>query len=142
MADTKVAETSGTREADAWRPAAAAPAALPAAATGPRLTLAVRRVAARLPPRRRLADAFAEERAHGHFFLFVPVFLGAGAAAWFSAASEPPLFAVCLFLAAALWPAWRLRHREDWARPSSCRPACCLPRSKARALRPSSWTRR
>ena len=114
MADTKVAGMSGAREADAWRPAAVAPEAPPAVGARPRLMPAVRRIAARLPRPRWRDGAFVEERAHGHFFLFVPVFLGIGAALWFSAEGEPSLVAVGLFLVAALWPAWRLRYREDW----------------------------
>lgn len=64
--------------------------------------------------RHALAAAFAEERAHGHFFLFVPVFMGAGAALWFAAAADPSPLAMILVALAALLPAWRLRHREGW----------------------------
>lgn len=62
-----------------------------------------------------MAAAFAEERAHGHFLLFVPVFLGAGAGMWFSAASDPSPYALVLLACAALWPALRLRHSESLA---------------------------
>ena len=61
-----------------------------------------------------IAGAFAAERAYGHFFLFIPVFLGIGAALWFAAPFDPPAYAMLLFACAAAWPAWRLRHREDW----------------------------
>ncbi|WLR94318.1 ComEC/Rec2 family competence protein [Shinella zoogloeoides] len=61
-----------------------------------------------------IATAFAAERAHGHFFLLVPVFLGIGAALWFAGVSDPSLLALALLACATLWPALRLRHREDW----------------------------
>ncbi|WP_313665777.1 ComEC/Rec2 family competence protein [Shinella sp.] len=70
-----------------------------------------------LRPRREiresLSEAFAEERTHGHFFLFVPVFLGIGAALWFAAEVDPPIYAMVLLAIAAMMPAWRLRHREN-----------------------------
>lgn len=104
MADAKVAQEGRAREADAWRPVATLPSetVLPA----PRITGRLRAP--------RLAEMLAEERAYGHFFLLVPVFVGIGAALWFAADSEPPLMAIALFALAALVPAWRLRHREDW----------------------------
>jgi competence protein ComEC len=71
-------------------------------------------VRAALAERWPLASAFAEERAHGHFFLFVPVFLGIGAALWFAAANDPPLYALVVAAGIAVLPAWRSRYREDW----------------------------
>ena len=65
-------------------------------------------------PRANVAGAFARERAHGHFFLFVPVCLGIGAALWFAAASDPSVLALAAVACVAVWPALRLRHREDW----------------------------
>lgn len=123
MAETDIAEREGTPTAHGWR-ATVEGGHLPAsAAHAPRrqtMPDAVLRAAGWLRSgfwgreTERLAAAFAEERAHGHFFLFVPVFLGAGAALWFAAASDPPLHVLILLACAALWPAWRLRHREDW----------------------------
>jgi competence protein ComEC len=89
------------RETPSWR--------MPVAAvlqTAGRVRLAV--------SERPIAAAFAAERAHGHFFLLVPVFLGVGAALWFAGASDPSLLALALLACAMLWPALRLRHREDW----------------------------
>ncbi|MBW9117490.1 ComEC/Rec2 family competence protein [Rhizobium cauense] len=40
---------------------------------------------------RRIQDAAAEEMDHGRFFLFSPVFLGAGAVIWFLLATDMPL---------------------------------------------------
>ncbi|WP_411035466.1 ComEC/Rec2 family competence protein [Shinella sp. BYT-45] len=121
MAKVEVAERREVPEAHAWR-AAAEEGALPLSLPGTprrRPLAAILRTAGRLGERAKgrqtLAAALAEERAHGHFFLFVPVFLGVGAALWFAAGSEPPLHALVLCACAALWPAWRLRHREDWA---------------------------
>ncbi len=118
MAEVDSAERQKAPEAHGWRATAEGvhfPAPVPVHA--PRRA-AVLRMAARLRDglagNGRLAAAFAQERAHGHFFLLVPVFLGAGAALWFAAASDPPLSALILFACAALWPALRLRHREDW----------------------------
>lgn len=71
-------------------------------------------LAGRFVRQQTVAAAFAEERAHGHFFLFVPVFLGVGAALWFAAAAEPSFYTLILIACLTVWPAWRLRHREDW----------------------------
>ncbi|MEW9615412.1 ComEC/Rec2 family competence protein [Shinella sp. S4-D37] len=120
MEKLDVAERREVPEAHAWRAAPDdAPLPVPArdaACSGAhaRLRQAAEYLRGRPAARQACAAAFAQERAHGHFFLFVPVFLGAGAALWFAAAADPPLAAVLLFAAFALWPAWRLRHREDW----------------------------
>ncbi|WP_233290749.1 ComEC/Rec2 family competence protein [Shinella sp. PSBB067] len=122
MAEGKVEERGEAAEAHGWRTAAEA-SALPAVSghrAPPRRApfAAVLRVAGQLRSdatgRHALAAAFAEERAHGHFFLFVPVFMGAGAALWFAAAADPSPLAMILVALAALLPAWRLRHREGW----------------------------
>jgi ComEC/Rec2-related protein len=120
METIDVAERRERSEAHAWRAASIdAPLPVPAldpAGNGALAVLRQRLARLRDASRRQYGwnAAFAQERAHGHFFLFVPVFLGAGAALWFAAASDPPLPAVLLFTVLALWPAWRLRHREDW----------------------------
>ncbi|MDO6120178.1 ComEC family competence protein [Shinella curvata] len=109
------------REAEAWRmpPDARMPvtgsADLPRPIGPPGFA---RRFAGRLShafiARRGMAAAWGDERQHGHFFLFVPVFLGLGAALWFAAPSDPSTVALMFVAVAAFWPAWRLRHREDW----------------------------
>ena len=118
MAEGKIADRRDMPEALAWRDLPADAAPLPVQApvrTVPAfLRRALLRLSLRLAGREALADAFARERAHGHFFLFVPVFLGIGAGLWFSAAFDPSLLTVLLFACAAFWPALRLRHREDW----------------------------
>ena len=121
MAKVDVAERREAHEAQAWRMSPAADTPPLPALEEPRRNRAlatVARAAGRLRDglagRQTLDAAFAEERAYGHFFLFVPVFLGIGAALWFAAATDPPLYALLLIAAATLWPAWRLRHREDW----------------------------
>ena len=115
MAEGKIAERGEAAEAYGWRTTAEAGSPMPPAKPHHRRMI---RYLARLRERQAgegaLAAAFARERAHGHFFLFVPVFLGAGAALWFAAASDPSLPALILFTAAMAWPALRLRHREDW----------------------------
>jgi competence protein ComEC len=119
MARIDIAEKRAASEADAWHGVPAAdpqPVALPEPPSRPvarRRLRAASRLYARLAGRQTLATAFAEERAHGHFLLFVPVFLGAGAALWFSAASDPSPYALILLACAALLPALRLRHRES-----------------------------
>ncbi|MCR6501847.1 ComEC/Rec2 family competence protein [Shinella sp. CPCC 101442] len=112
---------NAVREAEAWRTPSDArlPATAPDDPPKRGAPLAVlRRLAGRLRhafiPRQDTAAAWAAERQHGHFFLFVPVFLGVGAALWFAAASDPSVFALVLVACATFWPAWRLRHREDW----------------------------
>jgi len=109
------------READAWRTFSDVPSppiALHDVQHGGALPAALRRIESRLRhavlPPKNMHAAFAEERAHGHFFLFVPVFLGAGAALWFAALSDPSVLALFILACATFWPAWRLRHREDW----------------------------
>lgn len=121
MEKVGVAERREMPEVDAWR-VAPDDAAVPLAPVrdpvrrGALATLrrAAGRFKAAVAAKQPSAAAFAEERAHGHFFLFVPVFLGAGAALWFAAATDPPLATTLFVIALALWPAWRLRHREDW----------------------------
>lgn len=120
MEKADVKERREVPEADAWR-AMPDGARLPTPVYGPRngsVFSGMRHAAMRLrgaaAARQAGAAALAEERAHGHFFLFVPVFLGAGAAFWFAVASDPPLLAMLLSASLAFWPAWRLRHREDW----------------------------
>ncbi|WP_085424237.1 ComEC/Rec2 family competence protein [Xaviernesmea oryzae] len=58
----------------------------------------------------------AEEAAHGHAFLFVPVVVGAGAACWFALPQSPPFWpfflAFCTFAALAIVT----RHRAGWVR--------------------------
>lgn len=120
MARIDVAERREAREAEAWGVAPAGvslpipvppkPRRIAPLAAGARVVDRVRESLAG----RKIDAAFAEERAHGHFFLFVPVFLGIGAALWFAAAADPPLYALLLAACVTIWPAWRLRHREDW----------------------------
>lgn len=62
-----------------------------------------------------LGRAAAEEREHGHLFLFVPVFVGSGAAIWYGLPDEPALHSILLALLVLSWPACWLRHRHDWA---------------------------
>ncbi|MGQ3215390.1 MAG: ComEC/Rec2 family competence protein [Shinella sp.] len=118
MARIDIAERWTASEADAWRGAPAeetppvAPLEKPRRLVFVLLLRAASHLYERLARRQTLAAAFAEERAHGHFLLFVPVFLGAGAALWFSAESDPSPYALILLACAALWPALRLRHRE------------------------------
>ncbi|MGJ7040329.1 ComEC/Rec2-related protein [Shinella sp. BE166] len=120
MARIDIAEKQAAREAEAWGVARAGDSlpipALPARRRGATLAAyarAVGRVRESLAGQR-IDAAFAEERAHGHFFLFVPVFLGIGAALWFAAATDPPIYALLLLACVTFWPAWRLRYREDW----------------------------
>jgi len=121
MAEGKVAERKETSEAYAFR-VAIDDGALPVpVAERSRLRLRfvsllrrMRRLAEELAGGRAVTEAFAKERAYGHFFLFVPVFLGIGAALWYVAATDPPLHAMVLSACVTIWPAWRLRHREDW----------------------------
>ncbi|MDX3924891.1 MAG: ComEC/Rec2 family competence protein [Shinella sp.] len=61
----------------------------------------------------RSRDAVAQEREYGHFFLFVPVFLGAGAAIWYALPRDPPMLALLIACAVFAWPAWRRRHDPD-----------------------------
>lgn len=122
MAGVKEAERrEALREADAWRMRSdASPPAIITDVPSRPFASAVRlrglsgRLRYDLVSRKAIADAFAQEREHGHFFLFVPVFIGTGAALWFSAAADPSVIALLLVACAAFWPAWRLRHREDW----------------------------
>jgi ComEC/Rec2-related protein len=128
MAEVEVAKRREVSEAEAWRvapaddllPVPAGEAARPGRAQ--RLLARLSKATpSRAAERTRLglqggspgAD-LAEERAYGHFFLFVPVFLGLGAAQWFAAPSDPSLVTLIVTAAVALWPAWRLRHKADW----------------------------
>ncbi|MCQ4629804.1 ComEC/Rec2 family competence protein [Shinella sp. CPCC 100929] len=120
MARIDIAEKHAAREAEAWGVAPAGDSlpipALPVPRRNAALVAyarAVGRVRESLAGQR-IDAAFAEERAHGHFFLFVPVFLGIGAALWFAAATDPPIYALQLLACVTFWPAWRLRYREDW----------------------------
>lgn len=47
----------------------------------------------------RVRQCVSDESRHGHFFLFVPVWLGAGAAIWFSVGQPPPALFLGLLLA-------------------------------------------
>lgn len=123
MSDVDVTKGREVREADAWRISGAAdspPVPMPAAIVPrPGAWAAVRRRGRRCIegfPRLagRAQAAFAQERAHGHFFLFVPVLLGIGVALWYVPDTTPSTAAITLFCLLAFWPAWRLRHREDW----------------------------
>ncbi|WP_100220970.1 ComEC/Rec2 family competence protein [Agrobacterium albertimagni] len=50
----------------------------------------------------RVRQCVSDESRHGHFFLFVPVWLGAGAAIWFSVGQPPPALFLGLLLACLL----------------------------------------
>ncbi|WP_223567257.1 ComEC/Rec2 family competence protein [Agrobacterium tumefaciens] len=52
----------------------------------------------------KITACFAEERAFGHDFLFVPVFIGCGAIFWFSLGTSPsfPVLAIACLIAAGL----------------------------------------
>jgi len=122
MARVEIAEREKTPEAYGWR-ATTAREDVPVShspmppSTMDRLTgsfLTAARFRERLAGGRTLADDFAQERAHGHFFLFIPVFLGVGSALWFAAVSDPSPYLLVLFACVAFWSALRLRHREDW----------------------------
>lgn len=52
----------------------------------------------------------AQERDHGHLFLFSPVFLGAGAVTWFGLAEVPSPLPVGVILVASLLAAFVCRH--------------------------------
>ena len=119
MAGTQLEDGAESRKATVRWPAAAAGAALsPDDVTARALLHKRQRVLATLvgarPGRSARSRALVVERAYGHFFLFVPVFLGIGAGVWFSAGRDPPLAVIMFFAVAALWPAWRFRHRDDW----------------------------
>lgn len=121
MSRIDAAERPETREAYAWRgQPVAGPLPVPLPETFRRsgnfgdIARATRRLGDAFAGRQTVQADIAEERAHGHFFLFVPVFLGLGAALWFVAATDPPLYALFLAACVSIWPAWRLRHREDW----------------------------
>jgi ComEC/Rec2-related protein len=70
---------------------------------------------------RRLADrwrasfahALAQERAYGHGFLFVPVFLGLGSLTWFSLSDTPGLLKLALLLCVFGMAAFVLRYAES-----------------------------
>ncbi len=67
----------------------------------PGLTTIGRAVAARAVLHRILRQVrqyVSDESRHGHFFLFVPVWLGAGAAIWFSVGQPPPAMVLGLLL--------------------------------------------
>lgn len=54
--------------------------------------------------------AVEQERAYGHGFLFVPVSLGLGSLAWFSAINPPQTLKIALLLCIFGMAAWWLRH--------------------------------
>lgn len=56
-----------------------------------------------------------EEGEHGRRFLFIPVFLGVGAAAWFSATEEPPFWLLSAGFIACALVVLKLRHADDMA---------------------------
>lgn len=60
--------------------------------------------------RERIARALEQERAFGHPFLFVPVFLGAGALLWFSLQETPGLLKLALLLCVFVMAAILFRH--------------------------------
>lgn len=121
MAEVEVAQKADMPEALAWQ-ATGEDRALPALrraapqhlAWPGAIMRATRRLRRSLAARQTFAVAFAQERAHGHFFLFVPVFLGIGAALWFTAATDPSLVTLAVLALAMSWPALRLWRREDW----------------------------
>ena len=117
MAEGQIAEREEAPEAYGWR-ATVEHGDIPAPLSRQSTFLAALRMTGRIRGGRAGSRTFsgdlAQERAHGHFFLLVPVFLGVGAALWFAAASDPSPLMLTLLACAALWPAWRLRHREDW----------------------------
>ncbi|KJX88587.1 hypothetical protein SY94_1288 [Agrobacterium tumefaciens] len=94
----------------------------------------------------KITACLAEERAFGHDFLFVPVFIGCGAILWFSLDAAPSLpLLVVLFCSP---PAWH--SPPDIARPWQPRPAassrcCCwvcfLPNSKRGGQGQWCWIR-
>lgn len=84
------------------------------AALSPQPTAGLR---ARLVERRqrlaqRVGDALQHEQDHGHFFHFVPVFLGAGAVLWFSLGRPPPTVSLALLCALAILLALWLHRRR------------------------------
>jgi competence protein ComEC len=60
-----------------------------------------------------LTHALAQERAYGHGFLFVPVFLGLGSLIWFSLPQTPGLLKLALLLCIFGMAAFVLRHSES-----------------------------
>lgn len=73
-----------------------------------------------------LSAALEVEREHGHLFLFVPVFIGAGAALWYALPATPALHAILLTLLGLSWPAWFLRDRPG-VMPLMLAAAALLP---------------
>lgn len=59
------------------------------------------------------ARAVMQERAYGHGFLFVPVFLGIGSLTWFSLSYTPGLLKLALLLCVFGMAAFVLRHAES-----------------------------
>ncbi|MFC6444342.1 ComEC/Rec2 family competence protein [Shinella zoogloeoides] len=122
MAEGEIAEREEAPEAYGWRATAEHGGVPPPVSFAPSppgtwsagLSRMAVRLGGRLAARRAFALDFARERAHGHFFLFIPVFLGVGAALWFAAASDPSPLLLGPLAFVTFWPAWRLRHREDW----------------------------
>lgn len=122
MAETETAERGEAAQAYRWRKNATT-GSFPLVAVDKvsvarklaGLQIPVASAVERLAGKRALSASFAEERAHGHFFLLIPVFLGIGAALWFAAAADPSLYALILVSIAAAWPAWRLRHGDGLA---------------------------
>lgn len=69
----------------------------------------------RVAASQKIAACLAEERAFGHDFLFVPVFIGSGAILWFSLDTSPsfPILAVTCLIAAGL--AFFAKYRSGFA---------------------------
>lgn len=57
--------------------------------------------------------ALRREHDHGHFFHFVPVFLGAGAAFWFCLGQPPPTVALAVLCCVATWAGMLLAGRNQ-----------------------------
>ncbi len=63
---------------------------------------------------RKFAVSVEHERAFATEFLFIPVFISAGAVLWFSSAESPSSIFVALFFIVAAALALLLRHRAGW----------------------------
>nr|WP_083531352.1 ComEC/Rec2 family competence protein [Pararhizobium antarcticum] len=71
-----------------------------------------------------ISRAIAEEQAYGHAFLFIPVFIGAGALTWFALAEQPGLYKLALLLCVSGMAAILLRHARTVWRLGSRLVAC------------------